>query len=125
MHQPPRLTIAILAHGRDRDVEASVASCRPEAPNAAVSIVRPLEGSGTAHARQDALNSAATEYIAWLDAGDMWMPGRADRIVALMDAGHDVVIDAVDIHDRVSGAWQQRLTAPALLHGPGGAIRLF
>ncbi len=76
-------------------------------------------------ARQRGLDAIDTELAAWLDADDEWIPGRAERLVAMLDAGHDVAVDAIDLHDGPTGTWLRCLVAPAFLRAPGGSVRLF
>ena len=80
---------------------------------------------GIPAARQHGLDAVDTGLAAWLDADDEWVPGRATRLAAMLDPGHDVAVDAIDLHDGPTGTWLRRLTAPAFLRAPGGSVRLF
>ncbi len=64
-------------------------------------------------------------YAAWLDADDEWIPGRALRLITQLDAGADVVVDALDLHDGESGVWLRRLEVPKFLRGCRHPMQLF
>jgi glycosyltransferase involved in cell wall biosynthesis len=142
-----QLTILIAARNAAATIERAIRSCLPDAAGAIVladdqstdeTIVRaraaagghlrvvstPAPG-GLAAARQRALDAVDTPFAAWLDADDEWIPGRAARLTALLDAGYDVATESIDLHDGASGNWLRRLTAPAYLRVPGGPLRLF
>jgi glycosyltransferase involved in cell wall biosynthesis len=80
---------------------------------------------GVAVARQAALDEADTPFAAWLDADDEWVPGRADRLTAMLRSGGDVAWESIDLHDGPTGRWLRRLTTPEYLRAPGGIVRLF
>jgi glycosyltransferase involved in cell wall biosynthesis len=142
-----RLTIVVAARDAGATIERALRSCAAEAActlvliddhstddtveraRAAVGsrlrVLRAPDPGGVSVARQCGLEAVDTELATWLDADDEWMPGRGERLVAMLDAGHDVAVDAFDLHDGATGRWLRRLTAPSFLHGPGGALRLF
>src|SRR5206468_2420392 len=76
-------------------------------------------------ARQTGLDAAETEFAAWLDADDEWVPGRMARLQAMLRSGCDIATEAIDLYDGPSGSWLKRLPVPAFLRGPRGAVRLF
>jgi len=79
---------------------------------------------GVAAARQAGLDAVDTEFAAWLDADDEWVPGRLRRLGAMLANGYDVAVEAIDLCDGPTGAHLRRLRVPAFLRG-FGAIRLF
>ncbi len=144
---PAGVTILIAARNAAATIERAVSSCLPEAGCAIVLVddhctdgtaarARAVGGSrlrvveapgpgGVAIARQTGVDTVETELAAWLDADDEWMPGRAARLAGLLDTGHDVAIEAIDLHDGPSGAKLRTLTVPTFLRRPGAAVRLF
>jgi glycosyltransferase involved in cell wall biosynthesis len=54
------------------------------------------EQSGPAAARNRALLQAQGKYLAFLDADDLWLPGKLDRQVAFMDARPETVLSYTD-----------------------------
>ncbi len=141
------LTIVIVARNAEATIERAVASCLEErdcpllliddrSSDATVDRARSIAGrrlkvlatsntAGVGAARQLALDSIGTEYAAWLDADDEWIPGRAARLSALLRRGADVAVEPLDLCDGPTGAWLRRLTVPEFLRRPGGAVRLF
>jgi glycosyltransferase involved in cell wall biosynthesis len=119
---PDRCRAIVLAddHSTDDTVDRARAAVGPS-----LRVVRSLDPGGVAAARQQALDAVDTPYAAWLDADDEWIPGRAGRLVALLDAGCDVATESIDLHDGPSGNWIGRLDAPSCLRKPGGPLRLF
>lgn len=119
---PDRCHGIILAD--DRSADDTVARARA-AGGGSLLVVHSSEPGGVAAARQLALDSVDTPYAAWLDADDEWIPGRATRLTALLDAGFDVATESIDLHDGPSGAWLGRLDAPPCLRATAGSLRLF
>lgn len=140
------LTILVIARDAADTVERAIASCRPEAcpivlvddhsrddtvararamAGSCLTVVEAPDPGGVGVARQCALETAQTEFAAWLDADDEWIPGRAARFETMLDAGSDVVAEAIDLVDGPSGAWLRLLTVPDFLRRPGAAVRLF
>jgi len=140
------VTILIAAKNAAETIERAIRSCLPE-PNAPIilvddhstdttvrravaiagtrlRVIRPAT-AGVAAARQAALDAVETEFAAWLDADDEWVPGRLPRLSALLDGGADIATEAIDLYDGASGAWMRRLPIPDFLRGPRGAVRLF
>ena len=142
-----RLTIMMAARNAGTTIERAVRSCAGEtgvplllindhstddtvsrARDAAGGHIRVIEApdpGGVPVARQAGLDAVQTEYATWLDADDEWVPGRLAGMMAALDAGADVAVDAFDLHDGVSGAWLRRLDAPPFLRAPRGEVRLF
>ena len=106
-------------HSTDDTVARAVAVAGPR-----LRVVR-VPAEGVSAARQAGLDAVETDFAAWLDADDEWVPGRLARLEAMLRAGHDVATEAIDLHDGPSGAWLQRLTVPAFARGARGAVRLF
>lgn len=142
-----RLTIMMAARNAAATIERAVRSCLGEtqvplllindhstddtverARTAAGGHIRVIDApdpGGVPVARQAGLDAVETEFATWLDADDEWVPGRVTGMLAALDAGADVAVDAFDLHDGLSGAWQRTLQPPAFLQTAGGAVRLF
>lgn len=142
-----RLTIMIAVRNGAATIERAVRSCADEtrvpllliddhSTDNTVALARAASGDtlrviaapnpgGVAPARQAGLDAVDTPFAAWLDADDEWIPGRMSRMVAALESGCDVSVDAVDLHDGDTGAWLKRLTIPGFLRVPDGAVRLF
>lgn len=142
-----RLTILMAARNAAATVERAMASCVAEtdcrliliddhctddtvakASAVAGSRLRVLQApdpGGIPLARQTGLDAIDTEFATWVDADDEWIPGRAARMVQMLDGGVDVAIDAFDLFDGESGRRLRHLPIPAFLQRPGGALRLF
>ena len=144
---PRQLTILIAARNAAPTIERAIHSCLPDgagalvladdrstddtvarardAAGSAIRVVKAPAPGGVAMARQQALEAVETPYAAWLDADDEWIPGRAQRLTALLDAGCDVATESIDLHDGPTGTWLRRLDTAGCLRGPGGPLRLF
>jgi glycosyltransferase involved in cell wall biosynthesis len=142
-----RLSILIVARNAAATVARAVESCLPEAGcpillvddgstdgtgaiaraagGARLTVVRQQAPHGVSRARQRALDDTRTPFAAWLDADDEWLPGRADRLLTLLESGHEVATESIDLHDGPSGTWRRRLDVPSFVTAPGGAVRLF
>ncbi|MFT3829170.1 MAG: glycosyltransferase family A protein [Opitutaceae bacterium] len=88
-------------------------------------VVRAPDPGGVTLARQTALESVETEYAAWLDADDEWIPGRATRLSAALASGADVATEAINLHDGASGAFLRRLAIPEFVRLEATPARLF
>ena len=141
------LTILIVARNAGATIGRAIVSCLPEsdcrivlvddhstddtiekahaAGGPRVTILGGPDPGGVAVARQQALDALPTPYGAWLDADDEWIPGRADRLTKMLDAGADVATESIDLHDGPSGAWLRRIDVPSCIKVPGGFVRLF
>lgn len=140
------LSILIVARNAAATIERAIASALPEdcsillvddhSADDTIARARATAGSrltvlhapdpgGVAVARQCALDAVTTPFAAWLDADDEWVSGRAARLLARLHAGADVAIEAIDLHDGPTGAWQRRLMVPAFIRTTHGAVRLF
>jgi glycosyltransferase involved in cell wall biosynthesis len=108
----------------DHSTDDTVARARAAAGRRLTVLDAPAPG-GVAVARQTALDAVATEFAAWLDADDEWLPGRARRLSGALASGFDIACESIDLHDGPSGAWLRTLTVPAFLKKPGAAVRLF
>ncbi len=107
-------------HSEDRTVAHA-----KEAAGSLLRVLRAPNPGGVSRARQCALDAVDTEYAAWLDADDEWLPGRADRLVSALARGADVVSDGIELRDGPSQALLRTLIAPAYIRRPGGILRLF
>jgi glycosyltransferase involved in cell wall biosynthesis len=141
------LTIMIAARNAAATIERAVRSCLGEtsppillvddhctddtvpralaAAHGHLRIVAAPDPGGIPVARQAGLDAVDTPFATWVDADDEWVAGRAARMRQALLAGHDVVVDAFDLHDGATGERLRRLTAPPFLHGEHGAVRLF
>jgi glycosyltransferase involved in cell wall biosynthesis len=142
----PRLTILVVARDAAATIERSIRSCSSEncpiilvddhsvddtvararaISGARLTVLSTAEPGGVGMARQCALDAVDTEFAAWLDADDAWIPGRADRLQAMLRSGHDVATESIDLHDGLTDALLRRLTVPSFVQAPRGAVRLF
>jgi tetratricopeptide (TPR) repeat protein len=80
---------------------------------------------GVAIARQCGLDAVGTEFAAWLDADDEWIPGRAARLGAALAHGCDVATEPIELHDGTSGARLRRLDIPEFVRREKTPARLF
>lgn len=141
------LTIVMTARNAAATVERAVRSCLGEtsapllliddhsiddtverarnASHGAIRVIGAPDPGGVAAARQTGLDHVETEFLAWLDADDEWVQGRARTLVDVLNRDADVAVDALDLHDGTTGAWLRRMSAPAFLKTASGAIRLF
>lgn len=76
-------------------------------------------------ARQTGLEAVTTPYAAWLDADDEWVAGRAERLVAALQQGVDVVADGIELYDGRTGQLLRRMSAPPFLQREITPVRLF
>lgn len=142
-----RLTILVAARDASATIERAMASCaaEPDCPlilvddhctddtvakaraiaGARLRVVTAPDPGGIPVARQAGLDAIETELATWVDADDEWIPGRAARMVRMLDGGLDVAVDAFDLHDGATGERLRHLPIPAFLQKPGGALRLF
>jgi len=141
------VTILIAARNAAATIHRAVSSCLPEqgarlvliddhATDDTVRIARATAGrrlrvvtapgpGGIGAARQAGLDACETEFAAWLDADDEWVPGRMGRLTAMLERGFDVAVESIDLMDGPTGAHLRRLSTPMFLRGPGGPARLF
>src|SRR5262249_29399087 len=144
------VTILIAARNASATIERAVASCVPDletqdarlvlvddhSTDDTVARARAIAGprlhvihapdpGGIGVARQAALEAVDTEYAAWLDADDEWVPGRMRRLSAMLANGYDIATEAIDLIDGPTGAHRRRLTIPSFLRHQGAAVRLF
>lgn len=142
-----QLTILIAARNAAATIERAVASVCGETDCALVLIndhctddtvarARAVAGSrlrvvatpdpgGVPQARQTGLEAVETEFAAWLDADDEWIPGRAARLLVALKSGYEVATEAIDLHDGTSGAFLRRLTIPEFVRREVTPARLF
>ncbi|MGE3957562.1 MAG: glycosyltransferase [Vicinamibacterales bacterium] len=142
-----RLTIMMAARNAAATIERAVRSCAGEtrvplllvddhstddtvalarrAAGGHLRVIQAPDPGGVPVARQAGLDAVETPFATWLDADDEWVPGRMPGMLAALEGGADVAVDAFDLHDGITGARLRTLTAPAFLRRTGGAVRLF
>ncbi len=139
-------TIMITARNAAKTIERAVLSCRDEGASlllvddsctddtvaravrvagSALRVIRPPAPGGLPVARQAGLDAVQTEYAAWLDADDEWLPGRMNRLLAALEQGADVVADAIELHDGQTGRFLRRMEVPSFLRHEPVPVRLF
>ncbi|MBE2213781.1 MAG: glycosyltransferase family 2 protein [Opitutaceae bacterium] len=141
------LTIILCARDAASTIERAIVSVLPEVDcrlllvddgcrDATVAIARQAAGDrlrvvavpapgGIPRARQMGLEVCETEYAAWLDADDAWVPGRAARILAALGGGADVFCESIDLVDGASGRSLRRLDVPSFVRRERNPARLF
>ncbi len=102
--------------------DETVARAREVAPHP-LRVVKADAALRLGGVRQAGVDAVETEFLVWLDADDEFLPGRVDRLVPHLDAGADLVADAVELQD-TEGA-RRVLPIPGFLRRVGGAVRLF
>ena len=91
----PNWEIVIVDDGSTDDTRAVVDSYRPKLRDKLQYIYQPNKGLPAA--RNTGMRAASGEFIALLDADDVWLPQRLERGAAMMDAGPGVGL----VHARV------------------------
>jgi glycosyltransferase involved in cell wall biosynthesis len=140
------LTILIAAHNAAATIRRAVASCLREPARVlliddrstddtvrlaksvglgASDIIPCDKPGGVARARQTGLDAVDTEFAAWLDADDEWIPGRGARLITRLREGADVVADGIWLHEGLSGRRLRMLEVPGFLAHDPRPLRLF
>lgn len=88
-------------------------------------VVKAPEPGGVPVARQAGLDLVETEFAAWIDADDEWLPGRAERMLQALVEGVDVATEPIALHDGVTGAYLRALEIPDFLRREPVPVRLF
>ena len=88
-------------------------------------IVRTASPGGVAAARQRGLVAVQTDYAAWLDADDEWIPGRGARLATALDDGHDVATEEIGLVDGPTNRPLRQLAIPPFLRREVVPARLF
>lgn len=118
--EPDYALVLVDDHCTDDTVERARAVAGPR-----LRVVQASVPGGVPVARQAGLDSVETEFAAWLDADDEWIPGRAARLLAPLRAGADVATEAIDLHDGASGAFLRPLEVPEFIRREVTPARLF
>ena len=97
---PP--TQVIVVDDGSEDDTAKVVRCYADRPDqdpgaTQVELIRQKTKSGVSKARNVAIDAARGQYVAFLDADDLWLPSKTAKQVAILDAQPD----AVGAHCRV------------------------
>ncbi len=108
----------------DQCVDDTVAQAKRCGGNR-LDIVRSAKPGGVPLARQAGLDAVETEFAAWLDADDVWVAGRATRIVRALEAGADVFCDPIQLIDGATGTSLRRLDVPEFVRREVTPARLF
>ncbi len=127
------MTIAVCARNAAETIERAIASILPETLHArllliddhctdnTVALARSEAGArlqvitvthpvgGLARARQTAVDAVDTDYLAWMDADDEWIPGRAERLSNALSSGFDVAYEPLDLWDGPSDRFLRKL----------------
>ncbi len=95
-----------------------------EALDPSVRLIRHTSNRGTGAARQTGADASASEFIAYLDADDVWLPTKLERQVALLEedraagAAHTALITV-----RAKGPETVFLGKPRILDLPAELVR--
>lgn len=94
--------IILVDDGSSRNSDSIIASYIKSYPEATIKWVRLLANSGVSNARNFGLNIATGEYIAFMDADDVWHPKKLELMATLIQTFpsyglyfHDSVIDSI------------------------------
>jgi glycosyltransferase involved in cell wall biosynthesis len=132
-----QITIMIAAHNASETIERAAASacCELDVPIILIDdhctddtvsraqavagdrlrVIRAPDPGGVPLARQAGLDAVETEFAAWLDADDEWLPGRASRLGSMLFAGADIVGESIDLHDGANTCFVRRMPIPEFL----------
>jgi hypothetical protein len=91
-----------------------------------VRVVRPSNHTSLGCTRQAGLDAISTPFGIWLDADDELLPGRVERLVAVLGRDDaDLASDTIELFDGPSSEFLTRLTIPEFLKGRKPLARLF
>ena len=85
-----------------------------------LNLIKNSKNLGTGGSRQVALRNCKSKYAIWLDADDMFLPGRVEHAVILLDAGADYVFDSAELFCGVTGKEIKALPIPEFMFGKSG-----
>lgn len=82
-----------------------------------IRVLQNKTNTGSAAARNRALDFASGEYIAFLDSDDLWLPQKLEKQIQFMDAGnYTLTYTNYQIFDSVTGERRQKIIrAPATM----------
>jgi glycosyltransferase involved in cell wall biosynthesis len=141
-----QLTILITAHNAANTIQRAILSCLEEPADillvddhctddtiakakhvagGKLRVIHSPDPGGLPIARQTGLDAVETPYAAWLDADDAWISGRADRIIAALHQGYDIVTDTIDLYDGENEQFLRYLRVPGFISVTSGQFRLF
>lgn len=83
-------------------------------------VIRNPENLGTGGSRQVAVDNCESEFAIWLDADDMFLPGRVKHSLAILNAGADYVFDSAELYGGISDKFTKLLPVPEFLFEHGG-----
>lgn len=98
--------VVVVDDGSDDGTLAAAQSCKDHMNGVALTVIG-QQNAGPGAARNRALAAAKTEFVAFLDADDEWLPEKLQRSMAYMQSG-DYVLVAHDII-AIDGARQTRI----------------
>jgi glycosyltransferase involved in cell wall biosynthesis len=96
---PPRAAV-VVDDGSPDDTFGKAEAMRPRMAAVDLKVIRQVnEGPGAA--RNRALAEATTEYVAFLDADDEWLPEKIERSMAKIESGGYVLVahDSLEVRD--------------------------
>ena len=113
----PPLEVLVYEDGRFDDLAPKVAAFAATAPFPVRLLGRPVNG-GVSAARNALITAAGGEFIAFLDADDIWQPAHLAQAAAAFAAGADVVFSGVTFIDAAGAPLRGRgePTARQLAH---------
>ncbi|ARU57174.1 glycosyl transferase, group 2 family protein [Oleiphilus messinensis] len=115
-----QVTALIVAHNAERSIERAVLSALQQVGNiilvddgstdatkkrakraggSRIDIIALSSNEGIGAARQTAINHCQTELACWLDADDVWLPGRVESLLPYIESGADYVFDECELYN--------------------------
>lgn len=83
-------------------------------------VISNQENLGVGGSRQVAVDNCESEFAIWLDADDMFLPGRVKHSLAILNEGADYVFDSAELYDGISNIFTKELPIPEFLFEHGG-----
>lgn len=83
-------------------------------------VIKNTRNMGTGGARQVAINNCETEFAMWLDADDMFLPGRVKHSMGFLKSGADYVFDSAELYDGSRDEYVKGLAVPEFLFNENG-----
>ena len=83
-------------------------------------VIKNTRNLGTAGARHVAIHNCETEFAIWLDADDMFLPGRVKHCMGYLKSGADYVFDSAELYDGTRDEYVKELAVPEFLFNESG-----